>query len=280
MFKPRPQAFTLIELLVVISIIALLIGILLPALGAARKTARSTACLSNTRQISIAWKTFLTDINYLQDTEYRDKVGFVFPMDALTAFDYIDLEETPGGSAGLASNVAICPETSRTIEGPALIAPDGWFGQRNTAYRKPAFGTFPTPPWRPDILTSGSYGYNGWVLDPTIGGGFGHNRTAANYKGTGTNRDLMWGTDDVNAPLSEIPFLVDAVWVMAYPRETTTFAGVDLQNPWTGGAATQFQMFYMDRHNEGVNVALADGSSTYSDRDDLREFTWHRGWQP
>ena len=58
--RPR-HAFTLIELLVVIAIIALLIGVLLPSLGAARDTARQLACSSNLRQIGVGFMTYSTD---------------------------------------------------------------------------------------------------------------------------------------------------------------------------------------------------------------------------
>jgi prepilin-type N-terminal cleavage/methylation domain-containing protein/prepilin-type processing-associated H-X9-DG protein len=78
----KKHAFTLIELLVVISIIALLVGILLPALGSARQAAHDTACKSNLRQGAQAM--------YMYANEDLDRR--IPPMQDRSRSDYLNRE--------------------------------------------------------------------------------------------------------------------------------------------------------------------------------------------
>lgn len=109
-------AFTLIELLVVIVIIALLVGILLPALGSARDSARSIQCLSNLRTLGITIHQY-TDANQGILPKSSHSAGFNSLPWAATLYE---------------------PITGRPFEGTSYTWDNaGWWDATNSFYRCP-----------------------------------------------------------------------------------------------------------------------------------------------
>jgi prepilin-type N-terminal cleavage/methylation domain-containing protein len=148
----RHTAFTLIELLVVISIVALLISILLPALKKSRDAARDVQCLTQIRQHGVALTQYIDLYNgYCPPFRYtyRDKGNCYWPV-FLTEF-LLPRKENNG-------------RTSRMFLCPRDPAPYGFTGSTPNSSHNFYFG----------YTNTGSYGMESWISPYNSGEGAKH----------------------------------------------------------------------------------------------------------
>ena len=248
--RPDKDGFTLIELLVVISIIAVLLSILMPALTKAKKAAKDVVCKSNLHQWGLVFTTFFID---------NDGHTIGWPLGEET-------EEGPGvpGAEGWPEvlheyyqqrSFQFCPEAKKDegqVYGSTFV---GW-----------NYGWDPVT----NIEYAGSYGINDWCYSPPTGV-----TTSWGFDLTGRN----WGSLDMKGA-NKAPLFLDCIHLGSFPFSENDapppkpiFDGlIDDQGSLTG-------RYCLDRHGKGrINCLFMDASARSIGLKELWTLKWHRQW--
>ena len=239
------SGFTLIELLVVISIVALLMAVLLPALQVVRKQAQGTACQANLRQ----WSLVLS--MYTNEHDGRFFWPRPFATSASTAWPYALRQYRPDSN-----DLLLCPAARRheVRPEPDAVNPIRSLGSTSTAWM-----IFTR---KPEMTFSGSYGFNYGIRD----------FYEEEFKPTRMRRpDRRYGTT------AERPYLLDCIFTEA---RADTFLRFDeppeYEDEVEVGPLGDMRYFCINRHSGRVHGLFLDSSVRKIGLKELWTLKWNR----